>query len=130
MRNHVLLGGLHKISVIISLCILPVSAFVSVSPADPSVNIGGRTDATNPDAIRFNWNGVYFDVSFTGTSCSVLLHEQADSSAYNVFVDGVFTKYFIAKPSIDTYSLATGLSATKHVVTVARRTESETRITM
>jgi len=81
----------------------------------------GRFDFSNPQEVRYDWSGVYFQFSFRGTSCAVKMSDTGHNY-YNVLVDDQPSKTFDVK-SDTTMVLATDLTNQIHRVQVYKRTE-------
>jgi len=74
--------------------------------------------------VQFDWSGVTFTYTFTGTSISMQLVD--NGNYYSVRIDGTVqpTPVHADNRANQTYSLATGLDSTKsHTITVLKRTE-------
>ena len=85
----------------------------------------GRVDATDPDAVRFAWQGAGLIATVNGSEIAVALRtEGTDTVFFQPLVDGVEAERFEVPSGADrTVTVATGLSATDHVVELLRDTE-------
>lgn len=81
----------------------------------------GRFDFSNPQEVRYDWSGVYFQFSFRGTSCAVKMSDTGHNY-YNVRIDDQPSKTFDVK-SDTTLILASDLTNEIHRVQVYKRTE-------
>jgi lysophospholipase L1-like esterase len=85
----------------------------------------GRVDATNPNAVRFAWQGAGLVATVNGTSIAVKLRTEGTSTVYfQPVIDGkMATRFKVDTGSDQTVTLATGLAAADHVVELYRDTE-------
>ncbi len=81
----------------------------------------GRFDFSNPQEVRYDWSGVYFQFSFRGTSCALKMSDSGHNY-YNLLIDDQPSKTFDVK-SDTTLILAADLSSQIHRVQVYKRTE-------
>jgi lysophospholipase L1-like esterase len=92
----------------------------------------GRVDASDPEAVKFAWQGAGFVAQVTGTTLSVNLEVQGSSTVYfQPVVDGVAGERFNVDPgaAVDV-TLATGLTDGAHSVELYRETEGAYGITI
>ncbi len=89
------------------------------------VRFAGRVDATNPEAVRFSWQGAGLVARVEGPSPAVKLRTEGYGSAYfQAVIDGAPGKRFEVTSGADrTVTLATGLGAGEHTVELYRETE-------
>ena len=95
---------IRRISILVPFAIATANATTTISPDHPSVRIFGRSIASSTGTIQWSWSGSGASITFSGTSCTVLL--QAPGAIYGVFVDG---KETVAKPAPSLRVLCTTL---------------------
>jgi lysophospholipase L1-like esterase len=85
----------------------------------------GRVDATNPNAVRFAWQGAGLVATVNGTSIAVKLRTEGTSTVYfQPVIDGkMATRFKVDTGADQTVTLASGLTAADHVVELYRDTE-------
>jgi len=85
----------------------------------------GRVDATDPNAVRFAWQGAGLVATVNGTSIAVKLRTEGTSTVYfQPVIDGkMATRFKVDTGADQTVTLASGLSAADHVVELYRDTE-------
>ena len=85
----------------------------------------GRVDATDPNAVRFAWQGAGVIATVNGSSIAVKLRTEGTSTVYfQPVIDGkMATRFNVDTGSDQTVVLATGLDATDHLVELYRDTE-------
>lgn len=85
----------------------------------------GRVDASDPDAVRFAWQGAGVIATVSGSEIAVTLRtEGTDTVFFQPVIDGVEAERFEVRSGGDeTVTLATALPATDHVVELLRDTE-------
>ncbi len=85
----------------------------------------GRVDATDPNAVRFAWQGAGVIATVNGTSIAVKLRTEGTPTVYfQPVIDGkLATRFNVDTGSDQTVTLATGLDATDHLVELYRDTE-------
>ncbi len=85
----------------------------------------GRVDASDPDAVRFAWQGAGVIATVSGSDIAVSLRtEGTDTVFFQPVIDGVQAERFEVRSGGDrTVTLATGLPASDHVVELLRDTE-------
>lgn len=95
------------------------------STAAGSVRWVGRVDASDPDAIRFSWQGAGFVGYVSGDSVAVTMRtEGTDAVYFQPLVDGVMGARFSVNAGADqTITLAANLGTGNHVVELYRETE-------
>jgi lysophospholipase L1-like esterase len=87
----------------------------------------GRTDTSNPNAVKFAWSGSGFIATVAGPRISVLLQTEGTSSStfFQPVVDGVVGGRFQVPPGApQTVVLGSGLTAGDHVVELYRESEA------
>jgi len=89
------------------------------------VDYAGRYFLTSDGSgVQFDWSGVTFTYTFTGSSISMQLVD--NGNYYSVRIDGTVQSNPVHADNRanQTYSLATGLDSSKsHTITVLKRTE-------
>ena len=93
----------------------------AVPANDPSILYTGRIDFSDPLAPRFDWPGILIEANFEGPSIGARIADGGND--YNVFIDGKPEKIVVTKNGIEEYTLAEGLGAGTHRLTIARRGE-------
>jgi lysophospholipase L1-like esterase len=85
----------------------------------------GRVDATNPNAVRFAWQGAGLVATVNGTSIAVKLRTEGTTTVYfQPVIDGkIATRFNVDSGADQTVTLASGLAAADHVVELYRDTE-------
>jgi len=85
----------------------------------------GRVDATNPNAVRFAWQGAGLVATVNGTSIAVKLRTEGTTTVYfQPVIDGkMATRFSIDSGADQTVTLASGLAAVDHIVELYRDTE-------
>jgi lysophospholipase L1-like esterase len=85
----------------------------------------GRVDATDPNAVRFAWQGAGLVATVNGTSIAVKLRTEGTSTVYfQPVIDGkMATRFKVDSGADQTVTLASGLAAADHVVELYRDTE-------
>ncbi len=81
----------------------------------------GRFDFSNPQEVRYDWSGVYFQFCFRSTECAVKMSDLGHNY-YNVFVDDQPVKVYDVK-SDTTLVVASKLGTQIHRVQIYKRTE-------
>ena len=97
----------------------------TIAPSTSGPRWVGRVDATNPNAVRFAWQGAGLVATVNGTSIAVKLRTEGTSTVYfQPVIDGkMATRFKVDTGSDQTVTLATGLAAADHVVELYRDTE-------
>ncbi|HJX62367.1 MAG TPA: SGNH/GDSL hydrolase family protein [Polyangia bacterium] len=85
----------------------------------------GRVDASNPNAVRFAWQGAGLVATVNGTSIAVQLRTEGTSTVYfqPVIDNKMATRFKVDTGADQTVTLASGLAAADHVVELYRDTE-------
>jgi lysophospholipase L1-like esterase len=85
----------------------------------------GRVDSTNPNAVRFAWQGAGLVATVNGTSIAVKLRTEGTTTVYfQPVIDGkMATRFNVDSGADQTVTLASGLAAADHVVELYRDTE-------
>ena len=85
----------------------------------------GRVDATDPNAVRFAWQGAGLVATVNGASIAVKLRTEGTSTVYfQPVIDGkMATRFKVDSGADQTVTLASGLAAAYHVVELYRDTE-------
>jgi lysophospholipase L1-like esterase len=85
----------------------------------------GRVDATDPNAVRFAWQGAGLVATVNGTSIAVKLRTEGTSTVYfqPVIDHQIATRFKVDMGADQTVTLASGLTATDHLVELYRDTE-------
>jgi lysophospholipase L1-like esterase len=85
----------------------------------------GRVDATDPNAVRFAWQGAGLVATVNGASIAVKLRTEGTSTVYfQPVIDGkMATRFKVDSGADQTVTLASGLAAADHVVELYRDTE-------
>ncbi len=113
-------------AVAIAVKILSVTVLADfVSPSDSRIVYVGRCDRSNENAVKMSWAGTQVRARFEGTACSAIIDETADSSAYNVIIDGVLVDSIAVFADKDTHQLVSGLSDGIHDLILYKRSESK-----
>lgn len=97
---------------------------VQMIDADNSVfSYFGRTDRSDPKAVRFDWPGVYLRCSFTGNTLEIVL-KGGTRDYFNVFIDDLPVK--VIHPVADSISVVVGLEGKNaHELLITKRTEAD-----
>jgi len=83
----------------------------------------GRTDRSDPKAVKFDWPGVYLRCAFTGNTLEIRIKGGA-RDYFNVFVDDQPAK--VIHSVTDSVFVISGLTGnSKHELLLTKRTESE-----
>ena len=83
----------------------------------------GRTDRSDPKAVRFDWPGVYLRCAFTGNTLEIRL-KGGTRDYYNVFIDDQPAK--VIHPAIDSIFVFNGLTGKGvHELLITKRTEAD-----
>ena len=83
----------------------------------------GRTDRSDPKAVRFDWPGVYLRCAFTGNKLEIRL-KGGTRDYYNVFVDDLAVK--VIHPATDSIFVFSGLTGKgAHELLITKRTEAD-----
>jgi lysophospholipase L1-like esterase len=95
------------------------------APSTGGPRWAGRIDATNPNAVRFAWQGAGLVATVNGTSIAVKLRTEGTPTVYfQPVIDGkMATRFKVDTGADQTVTLASGLAAADHVVELYRDTE-------
>lgn len=95
------------------------------APSTGGLRWVGRVDATNPNAVRFAWQGAGLVATVNGTSIAVKLRTEGTPTVYfQPVIDGkMATRFKVDTGADQTVTLASGLAAADHVVELYRDTE-------
>jgi lysophospholipase L1-like esterase len=101
------------------------SAGSAGNPGVPALRWVGRVDASDPNAVKFAWQGAGFVANVQGTTIAVKLRtEGTDTVFFQPVIDGKPATRFEVKSGSDrTLTLGSGLAAGNHVVELYRETE-------
>ncbi|HEY9167588.1 MAG TPA: SGNH/GDSL hydrolase family protein [Candidatus Kryptonia bacterium] len=101
---------------------IPESDTSGIVDADnPNIQYIGRFNFSNPKRVLFDWAGVYICARFSGTSCSVRIHDSTDE--YAVTIDDHAPR-ILSMDSSDVYRVASGLTdSVPHTIILQKRTE-------
>jgi lysophospholipase L1-like esterase len=85
----------------------------------------GRVDASDPNAVRFAWQGAGLVATVNGSSIAVKLRTEGTTTVFfQPVIDGkMATRFKVDAGSDQTVTLASGLDATDHLVELYRDTE-------
>ncbi len=93
----------------------------------PYIRFTGRVDFTNKKLPRFWQPGVYIEISFSGSTCELILNDEVlwgnSHNYYEIVLDGKATRHRMQKGT-DTLNLSAGLSRGKHTLVIAKNTEA------
>lgn len=104
----------------ISLCSYAQNFF---DASHPSFHYMGRTDNSNPQAVRFDWPGVTISCAFGGNQLTVHL-KGGDRDYYDVFIDG--KQHTVLHSPTDTLFIIEGIKGNgRHTLQIAKRTEAD-----
>lgn len=94
----------------------------------PDIQYTGRIDFSNPKLPRFWAAGVYIQVKFKGTSCSIIVNDEmlwGKSHNYlEIAVDQQKPFRIQTTGKTDTITVATGLQRGAHTLTICKNTEA------
>jgi hypothetical protein len=91
----------------------------------PAVRWLGRVDASDPQAVRFDWAGSGFAATVKGSTIAVRLESQESSIYYWPVVDGEPGERIKVEEGEHTVTLAEGLSDAEHQIELYRDTEAD-----
>ncbi len=95
----------------------------SIDAGNSAFSYFGRTDRSDPKAVRFDWPGVYLRCAFTGNTLEIRL-KGGTRDYFNVFVDDLPAK--IIHPVSDSIFVVNGLSGKgAHELLITKRTEAD-----
>jgi endoglucanase len=84
----------------------------------------GRVDASNPNSVRFAWQGAGFVATMTGPTIAVKLTSASSTIYFQPVVDGIpGTRFQVPTGGVQTITIASGLSDGDHVVELYRDSE-------
>ncbi len=106
---------------VLQLCLSGFSQNKLIPANHEAIRYVGRFDFSNPQEVRFDWSGVYFQFSFRGSECALRMSDTGHNY-YNVFVDNQPSKTFDVK-SDTTLVIVSGRGKQNHKVQVFKRTE-------
>ncbi|HUI29258.1 MAG TPA: SGNH/GDSL hydrolase family protein [Candidatus Acidoferrales bacterium] len=88
---------------------------------NPNIQYIGRFDFLNPKKVAFDWAGVYICAKFTGTGCSLRLHDSTDE--YAIIIDDHAPR-LLTTDNAEVYHLVSGLAdSVPHTIMIQKRTE-------
>lgn len=100
-------------------------------PGLPAVRFIGRFDTRDPSGPTCGWPGCRIIASFSGTEVKARLDEhvadwmEGGPSEWDVVLDGTLQPKLVLELGQHDYVLASGLTATKHVVELYKRSETQ-----
>jgi lysophospholipase L1-like esterase len=118
------------ISIALLLCISAVKAdaIQFIGADNTHIQYTGRIDFTNAKLPKFWAAGVYIQVKFKGTSCSIIVNDEVlwgNSHNYlEIAVDQQKPVKIQMTGKIDTITVATGLQRGAHTLTICKNTEA------
>ncbi|WP_299064342.1 SGNH/GDSL hydrolase family protein [uncultured Polaribacter sp.] len=74
-------------------------------------------------ATELFWSGTAVKINFKGTSAKITLEDEKGENYFNVFIDGIFIKYFRIEKGLKSYNLAEKLDDKKHTIEITKRNE-------
>lgn len=100
---------------------------VLISADHTHYQYAGRIDFTDKRAPVLSWPGSSITTIFSGTSVAVILDDQYGKNYFNVFINEDWNNPIVLKLNAGekAYSVATGLPAGEHKLTLFKRTEGE-----
>ena len=102
------------------------AAPVLVAPSDTGIVYIGRWDHTDPKAAVGDWPGIYFKAAFQGTGVEARLDGR---NVFEAWIDGQKEATLAVSDSAQWFQVAQGLSNDRHVLTLYKRSESQTNAT-
>lgn len=94
-----------------------------IDASHPAFSYMGRTDNSNPKAVRFDWPGVAIACSFTGAELTIHLKGGA-RDYYNVFIDG--NRNTVLHSVTDSLFVISDIKGKgNHELMITKRTESD-----
>jgi len=118
------ISNMHHLFKILSFLAISTSftmAGTSLLPNHPQIQYGGRWLVTEKMA-QADWPGVYLKVAFEGTGISL---QAAGEVVLEALIDGESVGIFTLSEKTSVISLAKNLSSEKHVLTLVKRSESQ-----
>ena len=104
------------------ITVLSIAQTTFVSATDKNIHYEGRILFAN-DTAELMWPGTSVTIHFTGTGIDGEFKDEDTSNYYNVIVDGNITGIMHFGKTRQTYTLADGLPAAKHILQLFKRTE-------
>ncbi len=101
----------------------------TITANDTKIQYSGRIDFVNPLQPTYIYPGVSIKAKFNGTGISATIYDYGTGTAqttnyYKVFIDGLIaTEQLAMIPGLNTYTLASGLTAADHTVEIMKITE-------
>lgn len=89
-----------------------------------AVHYTGRFDTSNAAAPRFGWSASQIRTRFNGTAIAVSLTD-GGNNMFEVILDGAVAGRFLTRSGTQTYTLASGLGAGLHDVTIFKQMEAQ-----
>ncbi|WP_347159142.1 SGNH/GDSL hydrolase family protein [Pontibacter chitinilyticus] len=90
----------------------------------------GRIGLQRQDAGALYWSGTTISINVEGTSVAAVLQDETGNNYFNILVDGDTARLLRPGTTKQAYTLATGLSAGKHTITLFKRTEYDRGTTL
>ena len=100
---------------------------VLVPPNHPEIQYFGRVDCSDPSAPAFGYPGVSIRAKFEGDTIKMVMDDSGNDNRinyYNVIIDDGEPTVLEMTPGEYTYTLASDLEDTEHMVEVFKRVES------
>ena len=107
--------------VLLQICLSGFTQTKFIPASNEAIRYVGRCDFSNPQEVRYDWSGVYIQLSFRSTECAVKMSDTGHNY-YNVFVDDQSSKTIEVKNDT-TILIASGLGTQIHKVQIYKRTE-------
>ncbi|HVZ25571.1 MAG TPA: hypothetical protein VG842_05940, partial [Sediminibacterium sp.] len=104
------------------LCLVFSQAQTPVKCNDPRIHYMGRVQL-HPDSIALSWPGNAVVLNITGTGLKAELRDEKGQNYYKVIIDGALQPDMHPDAAKKIYTLAAGLPAGKHQITLFKRTE-------
>ena len=98
------------------------SAQITTHANDSHLHYMGRV-AMQDDAAVLSWSGNDVSINFEGTGVSAILKDETRENTYDVIIDGSVTQAIHPDNNKSSYTLASGLPASKHHLELFKRTE-------
>jgi lysophospholipase L1-like esterase len=95
----------------------------SVPATDKRIHYIGRFDTSDPDGPRCEWPASEVEVNFHGTALNVVINEEGEDR-YEVVIDGWPLAVLPIHNGKHVYSVASGLPALNHSLSLFKRTEA------
>ncbi len=113
---------------LLAACCLTVARGAELKPDDSRVRYLGRFDRTDAARPRCAWTASSVAVAISGGSLSVKLKDSG-KNVWQVVIDGQPAGVLTLQAGEQTYPVATGLPAGRHVVELFKRTEAQQGVT-